>query len=49
MSNMAWTVGLRGLQGLIGCFNTNLIFPLDTLGDAQAAMAHRGAKTKFGQ
>ena len=24
MSNMAWTVGLRGLRGLIGCFHTYL-------------------------
>ena len=49
MSNMVWTVGLRCLQGLIGCFHTYLLFPINTPEGAQAATAHGGVKTKCGK
>ena len=49
MSNIPWTVGLRGLRGLIGCFHTYLILSFNTPWGAQAVMAHRGVKTKLGQ
>ena len=41
MSNMAWIVGL---QGLLGCFHSYLLFPINTLEDAQAATAYRDVK-----
>ena len=43
-----WPV-IVGLRGLIGCFDTYLLFPINTPWGAQAVMAHRGVKTKFGQ
>ena len=41
---MPWTVGLQGPRGVIGCFHTNLLFPIYTPEGAQAAAAHRGVK-----
>ena len=48
MSLMARKDGSQDHEGLIGCFNTYLLFPINTQGDVQAATAHRGVKTKHG-
>ena len=49
MSNIAWTVGLLGLWGLLGVFKRICYFPFNTQEGAKAATANRGQNTGCGR